>query len=106
MKFTTILTLSLLLPLAPAALAAKGAGQVERIYPSGSRVYFRLKGDECKKGANSGNTYWYYELSEATANVNTAILLAAANTGKSLRVGYPSCDATKTQKINYLYQDF
>ncbi|RZM84924.1 hypothetical protein [Pseudoalteromonas rubra] len=106
MKLSSILALSLLLPLAPTALAAKGVGQVERIYPSGSRVYFRLKGDECKQGANSGNTYWYYELSEAASGVNTSMLLAAANTGKIIKIGYPSCDATKNQKINYLYQDF
>ncbi|ALU43557.1 MULTISPECIES: hypothetical protein [Pseudoalteromonas] len=106
MKLISILTLSLLLPLAPAAFAAKGVGQVERIYPSGGKVFFRLKGDECKQSANAGNTYWYFELADATAGVNVSMLLAAANTSKTIKIGYPSCDPTKNQKINYLYQDF
>lgn len=106
MNTKLMLALSLLLPLAPSAMAAKGVGMIERIYPIETRVNFRLKGDECKRDANNGNTYWYYELSDGAADINTAMLLSAAATGTIIKIGYSSCEPDKSQKIHYLYQDY
>lgn len=87
--------------------AAKGSGQVERIYPSNGKVYFRLKGDECKdKG--SRNTYWYFDLSTDTGKAYYSLLLAAATTKSVVQVGRPanSCSPELSQEINYIYQDY
>ncbi|MEJ6473994.1 hypothetical protein [Pseudoalteromonas piscicida] len=90
-----------------AVQAAKGVGQVERIYPSNGKIFFRLKGDECKdKG--SRNTYWYFDLSTDTGKANYSLLLAAAATKSVINVGRPanSCSPEQSQAINYLYQDY
>ncbi|MCO7190147.1 MULTISPECIES: hypothetical protein [unclassified Pseudoalteromonas] len=70
-----MLAFSLLLPLTPSAMATKGMGMVARLYPSDTSVNARLKGAECKRGANNGNTDWYFELSDGTAGINIAVLL-------------------------------
>ncbi|CAM4309108.1 hypothetical protein [Pseudoalteromonas byunsanensis] len=101
----TLLATAFLLPFT--SHAAKGSGQVERIYPNNGKVYFRLKGDECKdKG--SRNTYWYIDLSTETGKASYSLLLTAATTESVIVVGRPSssCSPEVTQQVNYIYQDF
>ncbi|GAA5445247.1 hypothetical protein Misp06_03446 [Microbulbifer sp. NBRC 101763] len=83
-------------------------GPVARIYVHDNIVNFRLKDDACKLESTVGNTYWRFSLDSQpeTAKAWYAMLLNAATTGKSVKLGVPSCDPENHQYIRYVYQDY
>ena len=85
--------------------AATITGYVERIYPSGHYVNFRLKGDSCKLSGSAGNTYWRFRLSTEVEHAWFSMLLAAAHNKSQVRISVPSCTPQESQVIRYLFID-
>ena len=76
-------------------------GQVKRLYPDSGRIYFKIKNDQCES-----TKYYYFELSIEIEKAWYSLLLAAANSGKNVKVSVPECALTESIKIRYIYQDF
>ena len=89
----------------PATKAATITGYVERIYPNGEYVNFRLKDDQCKLSGSAGNTYWRFRLSTEVEHAWFSMLLAAAHNKSKVRISVPSCTPQNTQIIRYLFID-
>lgn len=90
------------------ANAEVSSGQIKRIYPSGDRVYFRLKNDNCL----SGSQYYYFEMDDnsdkgkyAAPNWYT-MLIASAHANKTISVKVSSCPQQGHAQVIYLYQDY
>lgn len=77
-------------------------GEVARLYPSGNAVHFKLKNDQC---GNTGQ-YYYFPLGTEVEKAWYAMLLAAATTGKPVKVSIPGCPATAYVLVRYIYQDY
>lgn len=77
-------------------------GEVARIYPSGNAVHFTLKNDQC----GSTGQYYYFPLGSEVEKAWYALLLAAANTAKPVRVSLPACPTTSYVQVRYIFQDF
>jgi len=81
-------------------------GSVKRLYPSGSTIHFKLNND-CFNNSQT-NTYFWFSLDDPSGNAWYSLLLAAAHTGKPVKVSAEKCPDNKQEpvKIRYIYQDF
>lgn len=98
--------------------AASVEGKVKRIYANGDLVNFRLENDACKPSVSGGKYWRFYLYSEnadgtpneeanALSNAYYAMLLAAATSGKPIRVAFTApCDPSNHEFVNYIYQQF
>ena len=77
-------------------------GEVARIYPSGNTVSFKLKKDQC----NPNHKYYYFTLDSEVKKAWYALILAAANSAKPIRVSVAECPTDANVEIRYLLQDF
>ncbi|USD23362.1 hypothetical protein [Microbulbifer variabilis] len=84
------------------SLAVTNIGLVDRIYPSGESVKFRLKEDSCN---GSLNEYYEFALDSEIKKAWFSILLSAAATGAEVAVRVEVCEGNR-KSIDYLYQDF
>ena len=108
MKILNLILVSLILCGSSAAYAVKGEGQVMRIYPHGN-VYFRLKGDDCKDAGQ--NSYWFFRQQDnPMADYWLSMLLSAAATGQTVKVGSSSgianCNPDQNEEIAYILIDY
>lgn len=105
MNINVIFLISLTLLIGTVQTYAAGtSGLVDRIYPYGGHVNFRLKDDDCKSSAV--NSYWQFDLDSETSKAWFAMLLSASATKTTIKLGVPECDPSKNQYISYMYQDF
>lgn len=83
-------------------------GQVSRIYANGNHINFKLKGDTCNDLSN--NEYYKFTPDTEIKKYWSALLLAAANTGKPIRVQISACSTEGnpigSKEVGYIYQDF
>ncbi len=86
------------------SLSIEAKGLVERIFPTGDYVNFRLKGDSCKSSPH--NTYWKFSLTTEVGKAWFAMLLSAAATKTEIKVHASTCDKTTSSDIYYVIQDF
>ncbi|WP_444916251.1 hypothetical protein ACJJIX_16870 [Microbulbifer sp. VAAC004] len=100
MKKSSILLF--LLILSAKSFAVTNVGLVDRIYPSGESVKFRLKEDSCN---GSLNEYYEFTLDSEIKKAWFSILLSAAATGAEIAVRVEVCEGNR-KLIDYLYQDF
>lgn len=87
-----------------ASAAINAQGTVEVLYPSSpSLVYFKLKGDVCTE-----SQYFKISLNSEEGKAWYSLLLAAANTSKSVNVVAPECptNAVGAITVSYIYQVF
>lgn len=77
--------------------------EIKRIYANGERVNFRLKDDAT---CNPNNKYYYFRIDSEIKKLWFPLLLAAANTNKSVSVSIDECPTNDNVEINYLYQEF
>lgn len=107
MKIFNFILVALILCGGSSAYAAKGEGQVMRIYPHGN-VYFRLKGDECK--SEGQNKYWFFRQTNPMADYWLSMLLSAAATGQTVKIGTSSgignCRPDQDEEIAYIFIDY
>ncbi|WP_226648738.1 hypothetical protein [Microbulbifer variabilis] len=82
--------------------ATTNIGLVERIYPSGTSVKFRLKNDPCN--VNSKGEYYEFELDTDVKKAWFTILLAAANSGKEVSVRVEACEGG-VKTVVYIFMD-
>lgn len=85
------------------ALAATRTSTINRIYPSGNRIYFNLTSD-CTSNEYS---YHYIDVSTTLGDSQYKLLLSSALAGKAITINYSTCPSGSShQPINYLYQDY
>ena len=103
----TMMFVVLLVMISLPAQAETIHGKVFRIYPNGDTINFRLIGDTC----NQGSEYYQFTYTDhADSDSNEikrawfAMLLAAFNTGKEVRVRVTNCEPGH-KKVVYLYQE-
>lgn len=104
MKMTKFILLSTMITMSLFANAAFTiSGEISRIYPSNSTVKFRLKNDnQC----NPNSKYYYFDLDSEVKKAWFAMILAAANTSKPVRVSIHQCPTDADVEVRYVYQDF
>lgn len=86
------------------AKAQLATGTVEVLYPSApSQVYFRLKGDVC-----TSPEYFKFSLDTEEGKAWYAMLLAAATTGKPVKVSLYACpiQGNGAAVVRYIFQEF
>ena len=86
--------------------AAAYSGNVTRIYPAsgsdGGKIHFRINSKDCPSNSN----YFWFSMEHPSGKAWYSLILAAANTGKSITVNAEKCPYMNPVQIRYVYQDF
>lgn len=83
-------------------------GKVDRIYPNGNHIHFRLKNDSCI----SGLQYYYFNLLDSSGNRSVtaqawySLLLSASVSGAEVSVSVVECGDEAKIPVSYIFQDF
>ena len=82
------------------------SGKIARLYVNndGNWVFFSLKNDQCGQGIG---VYYQFPLDSDARKAWFSMMLAAANTEKSINGAIPNCPSpTASVLVRYIYQDF
>ena len=86
--------------------AATFSGNVTRIYPgtgsNGGKIHFRINNNDC---LSNGNYFWF-SIEHPSGKAWYSLILAAANTGKSISVNAEKCPDNEPVQVLYIYQNF
>lgn len=96
-----VITIGILFYIGSSNAAVLGEGEIEIIYPTGSKINFRLKNDSCNNTANNEYYYINMDTQQPAAKNWYALLLTASATGKPISVSVLSC-----AQVRYIFQKF